>query len=474
MIGPVVMKAVVVLLFIAIVGIFAWVSRTCCDGDLRIERELLADLNTAEISQKYMSNLSTRVDHLDLVLSGNVEKGRKRQIVREISGRLRAGRVIDFLEEVEPVLPSLPSTVFFERKGSEVLLRGRVPNDVLKRRVSEIVYQMPVVRTVVNDLEVSERSCPVPDARLIASFGALFIKEAEQGFFEWSMEKFVMRGEVSSSAIKDRIEEQVELLLHGRTLENHLTISSTALEGVHCVVTKHGGKREEGFLRGSVGSAEIRAQAMLAARQAAPEVVWNDELGVVPELASYTSEAFPSRIRAFLSMREGEEGGFSEGPAGIVVLGISNPLIRAHLEGVLLSSLESVESARADQQEEVGMEEEREAQLKASLARLSVYFGTNQEIANFEELRKVTQVHGLLTDADYEGVIVVAGYAESGRNAADNKSLSLRRAESIKRELVKLGVTANRIEVDSLDAANEVRPDQDSGSERGVEIHLRD
>jgi hypothetical protein len=200
MIGPVVMKAVVVLLFIAIVGIFAWVSRTCCDGDLRIERELLADLNTAEISQKYMSNLSTRVDHLDLVLSGNVEKGRKRQIVREISGRLRAGRVIDFLEEVEPVLPSLPSTVFFERKGSEVLLRGRVPNDVLKRRVSEIVYQMPVVRTVVNDLEVSERSCPVPDARLIASFGALFIKEAEQGFFEWSMEKFVMRGEVSSSA----------------------------------------------------------------------------------------------------------------------------------------------------------------------------------------------------------------------------------------------------------------------------------
>ena len=149
-------------------------------------------------------------------------------------------------------------------------------------------------------------------------------------------------------------------------------------------------------------------------------------------------------------------------------------MIRAHLEGVLLSSLESVESARADQQEEVGMEEEREAQLKASLARLSVYFGTNQEIANFEELRKVTQVHGLLTDADYEGVIVVAGYAESGRNAADNKSLSLRRAESIKRELVKLGVTANRIEVDSLDAANEVRPDQDLGSERGVEIHLRD
>ena len=138
------------------VAIFAWASRTCCDGDLRIERELSADLAAAGISEKDLSKVTVRVDHLDMVLTGSVEKGRRHQVVGKISDSLRAGRVIDFLEEVEPILPSLPSAVFFERRGSEVFLRGRLDNDVLKRRVAEMVYQIPVVRTVVNDLEVSD------------------------------------------------------------------------------------------------------------------------------------------------------------------------------------------------------------------------------------------------------------------------------------------------------------------------------
>ena len=489
------MKALVVLLFIVSVGIFAWFSRTCCDGDFRIERELSANAKTG-LSRTDLSDVTVSVDRLDVVLKGTVEKGKRKQLVREVAGSLRGGRVIDLLNEVEPESPSLSSTVFFERKGSQVLLSGRVSNDTLKQRVAEIVYQMPVVRAVVNSIEVSERAWPLPDARLIASFGAVFMKESEQGFFEWSPEKFVMRGEVPSAAVKSRIEDQVEPLLHGRTLENHLTVRSAAAEGVSCVIAKEADGREEGYLRGNVGSAELRAQAVLAAREADPEVLWRDELSVAPERKGYSTAMFPKQISAFLAARAGQAGGFSQGPSGIAILGVSDRFEQARWKEILEKPRESGESEFAggdievamaedvgtaqdavsptDQQEATKSQNESAVQLKAGLGQLAVYFGTNQETANLEELRKVAQAHRLLTEAGYEGKLVVAGYDDARRNAAYNKALSLRRAESIKAELVKMGLTSSLIEVESFGVAEGVKPDADVGNERCVEIHLRD
>jgi len=78
------MKVVVVLLFIALVGVFAWISRTCWDGDLRIERELSADLGVAQISSRDMTNVAAQVDHLDVVLTGTVERGRRLPLIGQI------------------------------------------------------------------------------------------------------------------------------------------------------------------------------------------------------------------------------------------------------------------------------------------------------------------------------------------------------------------------------------------------------
>ena len=383
--------------------------------------------------------------------------------------------MIDLLEEVDPEPPSLPSTVFFERKGREVLLKGRVANEVLRRQVAEIAYQIPTVRTVVNDLEVAERAFPVPDARLAASFGAIFIREAETGYFEWSTEKFVMRGAVPSASVRNRMEAQLKPLLHGRTLHNHLTVSSVTPEAGRMVVINGGNGREEGLLRGSVGSAELRAKAVLAARKLAPEIDWRDELSVAPDQVGSTSEGFANRIRAFLSARGGEERGFYEEPDGtIVILGVFDPEVHARMKRILQHVPVSANSESAMPHDATRLGKEQVAQLKAGLARLPIHFAKNQDTAVPDELRKVIQAYELLTAVGYQGGIVVAGYADAGTNSVYNKVLSLRRAEGIREEFVSLGVALDRIDVDSIGPVQGVKPDKELGSERRVEIRLRD
>lgn len=92
---------------------------------------------------------------------------------------------------------------------------------------------------------------------------------------------------------------------------------------------------------------------------------------------------------------------------------------------------------------------EDRAKLAESLKQFPIYFDTNSEIVNDTGREKVEAIASLLKEAAAEVDLVVTGFADNVGNAAYNRELSLRRADSVVEALSALEIPKERIETRS-------------------------
>lgn len=84
-------------------------------------------------------------------------------------------------------------------------------------------------------------------------------------------------------------------------------------------------------------------------------------------------------------------------------------------------------------------------QLTASMKQLPAYFDTNSEILKSEEKEKVASIAGMLKKTGAAFELVVTGFSDSVGNAESNRQLSLRRADAVVQELVRLEIPETSI-----------------------------
>ena len=95
---------------------------------------------------------------------------------------------------------------------------------------------------------------------------------------------------------------------------------------------------------------------------------------------------------------------------------------------------------------------------EVAAAPVSVFFNIGKaKVASKKDLVNLKALAEVAKDNDK--TLVVTGYADSKTGSANyNKSLSQKRAETVKKELVKLGVTENKIEVVAAGGVNDITP----------------
>ncbi len=497
------MKALVILLFLISVGSFALFSKSCCQHEQQMVRDLQADAHIVLKARKDFSDVTADVQHLDVILSGVVPAGMSASVVEQVQQALRAGRVISRLEEASPAKEidiasaAQPSEVFFQRQGDQMILRGRVATQSIKDVIEDSASTLPKVRRVINGIEISDSVPSFDDPDGLAHFSRTFMKQTEEGLVQWTDNQLVLRGKVQSHAVKTMIEFEATPLAQHLSLVNELQViekTSTASANLHCLVktTNHGTR--EGVLRGTLPSEELCQATIQAAIEATPELKWTSELQASPvsQAPSWTTNA-PGFVTTFLNEARDQDRGFLLRSGSIHVLNIpesdqgtrigiaAQELLGSEVQLIFDGDAAPIESTVAQTVPETQAPGETVtadsplADLRApeppalpyspastpnvplrtlakQLKALPIYFDTNQEAPNAAQGKKIQQVAELLraVPPDNRPPLVVAGFAEHGSNADDNNALSLRRATHVKAKLVRLGMDASTISVRSI------------------------
>jgi len=113
--------------------------------------------------------------------------------------------------------------------------------------------------------------------------------------------------------------------------------------------------------------------------------------------------------------------------------------------------------------------------VRTQLKELQVYFDTNSDVIKKSEAGKVEQAAKVILSLPKSAKLIVGGHADPRGNADYNKKLSIRRASSVRDQLVKLGVSTDRMVVQSFgesDAVEQTGGDVNNNLSRRVEIRV--
>lgn len=118
------------------------------------------------------------------------------------------------------------------------------------------------------------------------------------------------------------------------------------------------------------------------------------------------------------------------------------------------------------------LQPEARVKLSETLKALPVYFGTNSEDIEARERTKIEKVAGVIQETGALVSLQVTGFADNVGNAEYNRALSLRRANAVVQELVKLGFPEESMTTDSVgeDVSNVSRSER--WKARRVEVSI--
>lgn len=116
---------------------------------------------------------------------------------------------------------------------------------------------------------------------------------------------------------------------------------------------------------------------------------------------------------------------------------------------------------------------EERTRIAESLKAFPIYFDKNSEALKEEESGKLASMAGVLKEASGRIDLLVTGVSDNVGNSERNKQLSLLRAESVRRELVRLGVPEANLSLEAVeeDVSRVARSEQ--WKSRRVEVSLK-
>lgn len=113
------------------------------------------------------------------------------------------------------------------------------------------------------------------------------------------------------------------------------------------------------------------------------------------------------------------------------------------------------------------------SQLNASLKQLPAYFDTSSEVLKSEEKVKIASIAEMLKKTGAAFELVVTGFSDSVGNAESNRQLSLRRANAVMEELVRLEISKESMATASVVENVSDRPRSEKWKARRVEVSLK-
>jgi len=119
------------------------------------------------------------------------------------------------------------------------------------------------------------------------------------------------------------------------------------------------------------------------------------------------------------------------------------------------------------------LQPEQRTRLAEALKPLPIYFEKSSEILEEKEKPKVQSIADLVKGAGAEVSLVVTGFADNIGDAEQNKALSLRRAASVRAELLRLGLPEAALEVASKEEDVSEISRSERWKSRRVELSLK-
>ncbi|MEM7387332.1 MAG: BON domain-containing protein, partial [Verrucomicrobiota bacterium] len=324
------MKALVILLFLAVVTAFTLSSKSCCDCHQDIAEELADDTLKVLEGNPLLSEVKASYKYLDVVLDGEVPEGLKEITGQQVEEGLRAGRVINRLVEVPVVVqvPTEPTTIGFEKNGARMILSGMVATEEIKESIGLAARQTEGIENVINRLEVSPTVHPFPNAGQTAVVAGALFEKTGRGTIHLSDQALRLEGTVPTEATRTALGQQAGTLVTSRQVSNALEVVQVSNPiSIDCFVQRENG-RNEGLLRGTVPSQNYRVAVVEAARAGAPELEWTDEMNVSSQTATPQWEKkFPGFMTRHL--KENPNSGFLVRDHSIRFLNMPEPDKRA-------------------------------------------------------------------------------------------------------------------------------------------------
>lgn len=368
-------------------------------------------------------------------------------------------------EKLEEAIRVKPITIFTReaelkvtRNRFGITVSGLMPDDASR---TAVLGALPAGNpgAALNDrIEVSAQCGPPPWMDGMRSILPVLLEQTQgEMTVEFGGDRLRLSGNVASPEAKDSLLARLAPLGGGEAglkLETNLLVSSESPQGQKVRLTAVL-KEDLLVLGGEVPSTDWVIELESRIKDALPELSIKNELKAVEGgpgeawtrgFADFFVEALPRLGSADLRLEEGEFHLVGR------TVALPDRQIVQNLAVNMLPPTYKVHNQllHADQPfPKPALLPEQRTRLAESLKSFPIYFEKNSDELRSEEKAKVASIFAAIKESGATVALSVTGFADNIGNAAQNEALSLRRAESVRAELQRLGVAEADLAVSS-------------------------
>lgn len=440
----------------------------------------LASLSAELLSHPGAVELSLRENTLSL--SAHVPNEGVKENVLALAEKAGAKSVVDRLRVTPPVAFTRWSELIVTRNRFGLTLRGVVPTEEDRAQLRALFSPEGTSVVTSDRLEVVESCGRSPWQDAISRVAPAMLSQLQgEMTAEFTRTQVRVSGRVADETAQTNLNALLSLLKgEGAELEVHADLSlapSTPGRQLKLIAQYEGNQlllKGSGLEAAFAQALETKLAAVLPDLRVLNELD-NPEDPVredwLERLPAFFAEALPRLAEAKVEMNGNEvllEGRTLAQPDRQAV---ENLAINSFPRGFRIRNRLQHAASRFPQP--ALMPEER-TQLAESLKALPVYFDRGSDALKAGERNKVKEVADLILGAKGPIELILRGVSDNVGNSESNKQLSLRRAESVRQELVRLGLSEASLAVEAEEEDISQVPRSEQWKSRRVEITLKE
>jgi OOP family OmpA-OmpF porin len=392
----------------------------------------------------------------DLLLAGTVPNEGLKSSLLELASGIGTVSLDDRIRVKPPATYTRVADLKITRNRFGVVLNGLYPSEAARAELLAVFREVNPSMTVTDRLQIADHCAPaIWQESLRSLVPVLLASLTGELTAEFTADQIRVSGvapdEGSRRGLLDRLAPLGGMGLK-LDVEIHLE-AEKAVTAVELTAVYEGGLL---VIKGKLPNPEIVAAIESRIRDRMPELLVKNEVSAAPEsagdewaggLVEFFAEALVRVSSGVFTFRDGTlelEGRTVALPDRQWIQNLAVNLLppRFKIQNHLL---------HADQPfPKPVLQPEQRTQLAEALKSLPVYFEKNSEVLEEKEKAKVNSIADAVKAVNGAEVsLVVTGFADNKGDAERNQELSLRRAESVRTELIRLGLPEASLEVAS-------------------------
>lgn len=394
-----------------------------------------------------------------LAVSGTVPNDGLKTSLLDLAGQVGATAVDDKILVKPPVTFTRVSELKITRNRFGVVLSGVFPTEEARQKLVALFREANPSLSVTDRLQIGESCGPATWQEALPSVvPALLASLTGEMTAEFSADQVRVSGMAPDDGSRKSLLDQLQPLAttggdRPVKLETEIHIEGEAAATVVELTAVY----DSGLLvlKGKLPKPEIVAAIESRLKDKLPEILVKNEVTAAPEgpnddwasgLVEFFAEALGRVTAGTFTFKDGTldlEGRTVALPDRQLIQNLAVNLLppRFKVQNRLL---------HADQPfPKPALQPEQRTKLAEALKPLPVYFEKNSEIIGEKERPKVSTMADAVKAAGAEVSLVITGFADNVGDADRNRELSLRRAEAVRAELIRLGLPEASLEVAS-------------------------